>query len=81
MRSPAAMGSKPPTPEELTKRISMTNILREREACAKIAEGNWHPLSNTLSPEYVLRHQIAAEIRAQSEDFRTVAEMMEPENA
>ena len=79
----------PPSEDEMRKRISITNVLRERERCAKIAE--------TWAARFMLRagpgvtwikfdgirrkagDAIAAEIRAQSEDFKTLAEEMEPQ--
>ncbi len=33
-----------------------------KKAAADRAKGNWDPMSNTLSPEYKLRHKIANEL-------------------
>lgn len=44
----------------------MSNSIRLEtiEECAAIAEGRWAPESNVLGEEYILRHKIAADIRA-----------------
>ena len=36
----------------------------EREACAKIVEGEWAPESNALAPIYMMRQKIATALRA-----------------
>ena len=76
----------PPTEDEMRKRISITNVLRERERCAKIAE-TWVERFVAQAGGFTLPkfdgirrkvgNAIAANIRAQSEDFKTLAEEME----
>lgn len=68
------------TPEELAKACSIVNVLREREACAKIAESQaTHANVNCGCSECCTARSIAEEIRAQPQDFTTVGEMMERE--
>ncbi len=49
---------------EYTHAIVLELLAAEKERCAKVAEGHWGPESNTLSPEYILRHKIAFAIRS-----------------
>jgi hypothetical protein len=48
---------------DITMRRIHQAVMAERERCAKIAEGMWGSASDSNGVEYILRHQIAAEIR------------------
>jgi hypothetical protein len=41
-------------------------VREENEACAQIAEGQWHPESNSLSERYLTHQWIARDIRART---------------
>jgi glycosyltransferase involved in cell wall biosynthesis len=69
-----------PSEDEMRKRISITNVLRERERCAMIAERAecvYDGPSLRMEGFDLAKQAIAASIRAQSEDFKTLAEEME----
>lgn len=76
---------KEPTREEFAKRCSIVNVMRERERCAKIAEEWYKRLDEVGDAKYqAIRKKagvaIAAAIRAQPEDFRTLGEIMAEES-
>lgn len=74
----------PPTSEEMIKRCSILNALREREGCAAIADKLRDAEDLTRGDKFAEGYrraceEIAAEIRAQSTEFKTMGEVMAEE--
>jgi hypothetical protein len=73
---------RPKTQDELIKERSVLNVLREREACAKLADELAATANEPGMDEFSDGYrdacsQLAAKIRAQSQDFKTMAEALE----
>lgn len=77
---------KPPTEDELRKRIASVNVLREREACALIADKFRGSEDLAVGDKFAAGYRracedIAGEIRAQSTEFKTMDEVLTEESA
>ena len=71
----------PPSEQEMRKRVSIVNVLKERRGCAEIARNWWKKLETVGDPKHQqIRREaceaIAAAIEARPNAFQTVGDIM-----